>query len=60
MNYFAFEVVKNSFIIHLFYFLLFWNRSQPILLQAQGEDDRKSWLEAMDGKEPVSLSCQKY
>lgn len=53
-------MVKNSFIIHLFYFLLFWNRSQPILLQAQGEDDRKSWLEAMDGKEPVSLSCQKY
>ncbi|CAH3045582.1 unnamed protein product [Pocillopora meandrina] len=28
-------------------------RAQPILLQAQGEDDRKSWLEAMDGKEPL-------
>ncbi|XP_078371210.1 rho GTPase-activating protein 26-like isoform X2 [Oculina patagonica] len=28
-------------------------RSQPILLQAQDEDDRKSWLEAMDGKEPL-------
>lgn len=31
-------------------------RSQPILLQAQDEEDRKSWLEAMDGKEPVSSS----
>lgn len=30
-------------------------RSQPILLQAQDEEDRKYWLEAMDGKEPVSL-----
>lgn len=28
-------------------------RAQPILLQAQSEDDRKSWLEAMDGKEPL-------
>lgn len=28
-------------------------RSQPILLQAQDEEDRKSWLEAMDGKEPL-------
>lgn len=34
--------------------LLFWNRNQPILLQAQDEEDRKLWLEAMDGKEPVS------
>ncbi|KAJ7371823.1 Rho GTPase-activating protein 42 [Desmophyllum pertusum] len=30
-------------------------RSQPILLQAQNEEDRKSWLEAMDGKEPLYM-----
>ncbi|XP_074619725.1 rho GTPase-activating protein 26-like isoform X2 [Acropora palmata] len=30
-------------------------RTQPILLQAQDEEDRKSWLEAMDGKEPVYM-----
>jgi len=35
-------------------FLFFLNRNQPILLQAQDEEDRKLWLEAMDGKEPVS------
>ncbi|XP_073252515.1 rho GTPase-activating protein 26-like [Porites lutea] len=30
-------------------------RSQPILLQAQDEEDRKSWLQAMDGKEPLYM-----
>lgn len=32
-----------------------FERTQPILLQAQDEEDRKSWLEAMDGKEPVYM-----
>ncbi|XP_020604145.1 rho GTPase-activating protein 26-like isoform X2 [Orbicella faveolata] len=38
-------------------------RNQPILLQAQDEEDRKLWLEAMDGKEPLyvdSNSLPKY
>ncbi|XP_077865703.1 rho GTPase-activating protein 26-like [Saccoglossus kowalevskii] len=30
-------------------------RNGPITLQALSEEDRKLWLEAMDGKEPVSL-----
>jgi len=38
----------------LFNISFFLNRNQPILLQAQDEEDRKLWLEAMDGKEPVS------
>ncbi|XP_028400078.1 rho GTPase-activating protein 26-like [Dendronephthya gigantea] len=31
------------------------DRPQPITLQAQSEDDRKQWLCAMDGKEPIYL-----
>lgn len=27
----------------------------PITLQALGEDDRKAWIDAMDGKEPVNI-----
>ena len=41
-------------ISQLIQFSPFLTRTQPILLQAQDEEDRKSWLAAMDGKEPVS------
>ncbi|ESO08116.1 hypothetical protein HELRODRAFT_110355 [Helobdella robusta] len=30
-------------------------KSQPLTFQANSEDDRRSWLEAMDGREPVCL-----
>ena len=42
--------------LSLSFVLPFMTRTQPILLQAQDEEDRKSWLEAMDGKEPVCLA----
>ncbi|XP_015777163.1 PREDICTED: rho GTPase-activating protein 10-like [Acropora digitifera] len=43
---------QGRMLIHFSHFL---TRTQPILLQAQDEEDRKSWLEAMDGKEPVYM-----
>ena len=33
--------------------MLFFSRPQPITLQALNDEDRKQWLCAMDGKEPV-------
>lgn len=30
-------------------------RCSPVLLQAISEGNRKQWIEAMDGKEPVGL-----
>ena len=32
---------------------MFVSRSAPLTFQALSEEDRKLWLDAMDGKEPV-------
>lgn len=32
-------------------------RNTPVTFQALADGDRKLWMEAMDGKEPVSLLC---
>lgn len=36
------------------FFVLCLHRCSPVLLQAISEVNRKQWMEAMDGKEPVS------
>jgi len=37
-------------------FVLCYRRCSPVLLQAISEVNRKQWIEAMDGKEPVGLT----
>lgn len=37
-------------------FVLRYHRCSPVLLQAISEVNRKQWIEAMDGKEPVGLT----
>lgn len=34
-----------------------FHRNAPVTFQALADGDRKLWMEAMDGKEPVSLLC---
>jgi len=36
------------------------DRAQPILLQSLSEEDRKQWLEVMDGREPIYQESSEY
>lgn len=42
----------------MYQFYFFLTSSRKYLIQALSEEDRKSWLEIMEGKEPVYTSLK--